>query len=107
MFQPKRFPMVKTIAIVGAIALLLVPTYALIREDLAEAKYLKTPIAVFYVNAGEDSGLMVVTGDGKIHTLSNPTDEQVDAIGKSVAHGSAVEIDVPAAAPSQQTYNQP
>jgi hypothetical protein len=39
MFQPKRSSPVKTLAILGAIALLLIPTYALIREDIAQVRH--------------------------------------------------------------------
>lgn len=106
MFQRKPVSPLKAIAIVGAVALLLLPTYILVKQDLVIAKAAQEPLAVVAISWCGQVDAVVVDGAGKLHPLHQASDEVLEALGKSVAKGSAqmVEVPCPDATPSQQTY---
>ena len=97
---------VKILGVLGALALLLIPTYVLVIQDIALVKSKQAPLAAILVEACCERVLIAVGGDGVLHPLDDPTEEQITGLGKLVGPHSKIELQVPCmeAAPSQQTY---
>lgn len=112
-----RVKSIQALAVIGVLALLMIPTYVAVREDLAyvalqkravafvdqnerdETAYMQKPISLVGVADcdGKLAGILVVTGDGQIHEQDiDPKDKgaiaSITSVAQTLADGASVVI---------------
>lgn len=115
--RPRRSTsIVKALGIIGAVALLLIPTYVMVRSQLAyinlqqasiayihavkvnETAYMAKPVSIIGITLCDKLvGTIVVTGDGQLHEETDITPEQGEAISDSLPDGASVVARLPCA----------